>query len=114
MATSAGISFIASKPFTTADAILSAYGGVLAKQYQEKLMGWTLESGPVPQTSVGISLIGDMVLGITKTAPVFAGKQIAIPLGNSTSLGGALDPLFDPALNSWWGISNVLKKITGE
>ncbi len=114
MATSAGISFIASKPFTTADAILSAYGGVLAKQYQEKLMGWTLESGPVPQTSVGISLIGDMVLGITKTAPVFAGKQIAVPLGNSTSLGGALDPLFDPALNSWWGISNVLKKITGE
>jgi len=114
VATSAGISFITSKPFTTADALISAYGGLVAKQYQEKLLGWALVSGGVPQASIGTSRIGDLILGITKTAPIFAGKQIAVPVGNSTSLGATVDPLFDPALNRWWGLSNIFKRVSGQ
>ena len=114
VATSAGISFITSKPFTTADALMSAYGGLLARQYQEKLLGWALESGGVPQTSIGTSRVGNLILGITKTAPVFAGKQIAVPIGNGTSLGATVDPLFDPVSNRWWGLSNLLDRVGGQ
>lgn len=110
VATSAGMSFATSSPLTTADAVISAYGGILAKQYQEKLLGWALESGGVPQSCVGTNRIENIMIGLTKTAPIFAGKQIAVPAGNSTSLGGAFDPIFDPTLNSWWGISNIYKK----
>lgn len=62
---------------------------------------------------VGIG-VSDSGSGGAKDAPVFAGKQIAIPIGNGTSLGASVDPIFDPDLNRWWGLSNLLERVGGQ
>ncbi|WP_367352613.1 hemagglutinin repeat-containing protein [Achromobacter animicus] len=68
-----------------------------------KNSGWTV--------GIGVSDSGS---GGGKDAPVFAGKQIAIPIGNGTSLGASVDPLFDPVLNRRWGLSNLVKRVGGQ
>ncbi|WP_175234144.1 hemagglutinin repeat-containing protein [Achromobacter mucicolens] len=63
------------------------------------------------KVGIGVSESGS---GGEKDAPVFAGKQIAIPIGNGALLGASVDPIFDPDLNRWWGLSNLLERVGGQ
>ncbi|WP_198388191.1 hemagglutinin repeat-containing protein, partial [Burkholderia ubonensis] len=88
------------KPVTTAEAIGGFLGGGLGGIYGANLSAWAGEAS---------GWVEKAVLGITKAAPTYAGKQAGIPLGNATSLGGSVDPLLDPETNSWWGFKNTLE-----
>ncbi|WP_208451485.1 hypothetical protein, partial [Burkholderia gladioli] len=94
------INYVTGKPVTTAEAIDGMFGGGLGGIYGANLNAWAGDAG---------GWIEKAVLGITKAAPTYAGKQIGISLGNSTGLGGSVDPLVDPATNSWWGFKNTLE-----
>ncbi|WP_186229571.1 hypothetical protein [Burkholderia gladioli] len=96
------INYATGKPVTTAEAIGGMFGGGLGGIYGANLNAWAGDAG---------GWIEKAVLGITKAAPTYAGKQIGIPLGNSTELGGSVDPLVDPATNSWWGFKNTLENL---
>ncbi|WP_186270530.1 hypothetical protein [Burkholderia gladioli] len=94
------INYVTGKPVITAEAIDGMFGGGLGGIYGANLNAWAGDAG---------GWIEKAVLGITKAAPTYAGKQIGISLGNSTGLGGSVDPLVDPATNSWWGFKNTLE-----
>ncbi|ESJ26718.1 filamentous hemagglutinin [Cupriavidus sp. HPC(L)] len=98
----AATSYITNRPFTTAEAFGSALGGFVGAAYGANLNSWAGELG---------TWYEKLVLGGAKIAPVFAGKQTAIPIGNATALGGAVDPLFDPGTNPWWGLRNTIENI---
>lgn len=112
---SAGLSFFTNSPFTTADMLSSAYGGLLGATYRAQLTGWSMASGGVPQKYIsnGFDSIENMVIRFSSLAPVFAGKQISVPIGEEAGLGRAVDPFFDPARNPWWGIDNFKRNISG-
>ncbi|MBB2919324.1 filamentous hemagglutinin [Cupriavidus alkaliphilus] len=99
------INYVTGSSVSTAEAIGAAMGGAVGASYGANLNSWAGEVG---------AWFEKVVLGITKAAPIFAGKQIGVPVGNATSLGGSLDPLLDPATNSWWGLDNTIKKIKEE
>ncbi|MGP8473185.1 hemagglutinin repeat-containing protein [Burkholderia sp. PR2] len=96
------INYATGKPVTTAEAIGGFLGGGLGGIYGANLSAWAGEAS---------GWIEKAVLGVTKAAPTYAGKQTGIPLGNATGLGGSVDPLVDPATNSWWGFKNTLENL---
>ncbi|WP_422650514.1 hypothetical protein [Cupriavidus sp. H18C1] len=81
----AATSYITNSPFTTAEAFGSALGGLVGAAYGANLSSWAGELGTWYER---------LVLGGTKMAPVFAGKQTAIPIGNASGLGGSSRPSF--------------------
>jgi filamentous hemagglutinin len=93
-----GLSYLSSSPLTTAESIGGIYGGALGGIYGQALNTWTGGTSSVMQSGV---------LFVTKTGTIAAGKQIGVPLGNSTGLAQSVDPLFDPATNPWWGLRNT-------
>jgi filamentous hemagglutinin len=104
LGTVALFNYASGKPVTTGEAIGGLVGGGIGGIYGANLNAW---AGDVT------SWIDKGVLGITKAAPTFAGKQIGVPLGNATGLGGSIDPLLDPATNSWWGFKNTVDNLKG-
>lgn len=90
------------KPVTTAEAIGGFLGGGIGGIYGANLNAWMGGAG---------GWVEKAVIGITKSAPTYAGKQAGIPLGNTTNLGGSVDPLLDPATNSWWGFKNSMDNL---
>lgn len=96
------INYVTDSPVSTAEAIGAGLGGAIGAAYGANLNSWAGDAG---------SWFEKAVLGITRAAPTFAGKQIGVPMGNSTGFGGSVDPLLDPATNPWWGMGNTIKQI---
>ncbi|KFX63431.1 hypothetical protein [Paraburkholderia fungorum] len=92
------------KPVTTAEAIGGFVGRGIGGIYGANLSAWAGDAS---------GWLEKAVLGITKAAPTYAGKQAGIPLGNATGLGSSVDPLLDPATNSWWGFQNTIENLKG-
>ncbi|CUR78181.1 Filamentous hemagglutinin [Achromobacter xylosoxidans] len=112
---SGALSFFGSKPFTTADVVLSAYGGMVGGVFRSNLVKWTKTTANIPQTVGPSSGFWPWAMNhLTSKAPVIAGKKIVVPYGNDTGLGNPIDPLFDPAQNSWWGAHNIRQRFFGE
>ena len=112
---SGALSFFGSKPFTTADVVLSAYGGMVGGVFRSNLVKWTKTTANIPQTVGPSSGFWPWAMNhLTSKAPVIAGKKIVVPYGNATGLGNPIDPLFDPAQNSWWGVHNIRERFFGE
>jgi filamentous hemagglutinin len=98
LAATLGLSYLSGKPLTTAETIGGLYGGALGGIYGQALSTWAGGTSSLMQSSV---------LFVTKTGTIAAGKQIGVPLGNSTGLAQPVDPMFDPFTNPWWGIRNT-------
>lgn len=111
MGISGGVSFATSNPLTTADVLTSGYGGLLGYVYKNGLTDWVRNGVGVVSKTGDLGVVEKIMIELTRISPIFAGKQIAVPLGNSTGLGDAIDPLFDPAKNPWWGYDNLLKNL---
>jgi|GEM_PF-2717445 len=102
---SLAVNYATGSPVTTADAIGSAYGGILGGIYGSELTAWASGSN---------SWIQSTVLSVTQSGTIFGGKQVGISIGNETPLGGSVDPLLDSATNPWWGAKNTWNMVRGE
>lgn len=102
LATTLGLSYLSGKPLTTTETIGGLYGGTLGGIYGQALSTWAGGTSSLMQSGV---------LFVTKTGTIAAGKQIGVPLGNSTGLAQSVDPMFDPSTNPWWGVRNTLDQI---
>lgn len=87
----------------------------MAAIYRNKMKGWAVGSGGVPQTAISnnIGLIENLIIRVASASPIFALKSVAVPIGDRSGLGAAFDPIFDPSQNPWWGVDNLWKKYQG-
>jgi len=101
-ATTLGLNYLSGKPLTTAETIGGLYGGALGGIYGQALSTWAGSTSSLMQSGV---------LFVTKTGTIAAGKQMGVPLGNTTGLAQSVDPMFDPSTNPWWGMRNTWDQI---
>ncbi|WP_034300613.1 hemagglutinin repeat-containing protein [Herbaspirillum sp. RV1423] len=105
LATTLGVNYLLDKPVTTAESLGGIYGGILSGIYGQTLAQWASGTSSFMQSAT---------LLVTKQGSIYGGKQVGVSVGNNTSFGGSVDPLFDPATNPVWGRTNTYNYFFGD